>query len=267
MAIYSLRPLTPQQRHRRWRGLVTGLCILVPAIFAATVLWLKIHHEPITGGILVSPLFVGILLLVFVGFILVSSEQAHDGRHRHVWEIAPQGIRFYSDVTPVWGQATSCFIPLSQIACFEIAPGGGIAIRGKLGHGTIAVPKTLDGIERFRRELLACGVREAHPSPFVWYVRRAAGWIGLSLLTASAFWYMLEGSIPWLVLASVFILALLIAWNSWTGHRLREGQWLRSQFLYLALMTVFLIVGGSRAWHLRHPANSTRTIPTSSPQH
>lgn len=270
MAIYSLRPLTGQQIHRRRRDFLLGLAVSLIVLAGSAAAWMNLRQSE-TRDILFYLSCAAAIMAIACWFALWSYPDSLAGRTRSAYEITPQGVRFSTGLDKVLGKGSSGegldtrYLNRPDIRYFEVAPNGGIAIRGRLGCGTIAVPRSLEGIEGFRQELLALGIREVHRSRSGWLAFRAAAWSAFGLVGLLA-GYMLWGSIPWLVVASTVAVAAVLAWNWWIVVRLHKHQSRSLKLLLLAVWVFFLFQDASRAWHLQRSRPAGQTDTTSSSQ-
>lgn len=276
MALYFLRPVAARQMRRRRRNFLLGLaCVIV--LIASVAAWRDLSGSPLAQAIHFYFSAEAAVAALACGFALWSYPDYARGRDRNAYEITPEGVRLYTgvetgelellglDSLPPRKRRHSQFLPLAFIVDFEERPNGGIAIRGRFGHGVIVVPASLDGLDLFRQQLLALGIPEAHHGP----VARRAGAVALwtatvafvLLFTYSVAW----GTTPWAVMASGFLCSLFIAAAWWIARRLHEGRFLNASLILLVFAALFLYQTGSRSWRLAHPRASAHAPALASP--
>ncbi len=265
MGLYFLRPMAAQQMRRKRRRFLLGVAFIV-VLIASVAAWKDLTGSPFAQGV---PFYFSAEAAVGAAacaFALWSYPDYARGRDRNAYEITPEGVRLYTGVETGELEAPeietlslrkrrhSQFLPVAFIEDFEERPNGGIAIRGRFGHGAIIVPASLDGLDLFRRQLVDLGIREAHHGPFGRFVGGAALWAAtiafVVLFTYSIAW----GRIPWAVMASGFLCSVFIASAWWIARRLHEGRIMNVGLIFLVFAAVFLYQTGRRSWHLAHSA-------------
>jgi hypothetical protein len=277
MALYFLRPGAARQMRRKRRNFLLGLAFVV-VLIASVAAWRDLSGSPFAQTIHFYLSTEAAVAAVACGFALWSYPDYARGRDRNAYEVTPEGVRLYTGVEsgelellginslPPRKRRHSQFLPLAFIVDFEERPNGGIAIRGRFGHGAIIVPGSLDGLDLFRQQLLDLGIPEAHHGPLT---RRAGGavlWAATAAFVLLFIYSMAWGTNPWAVMAGGVLCSAFIAGAWWIARRLHEGRFMNAGLIFLVLAVVFLYQAGSRAWHLAHPDHVGHTAAPASPQ-
>lgn len=277
MALYFLRPLAARQMRRKRRNFLLGLaCVIV--LIASIAAWRDLIGSPFTHGLLFYVSAEAAVAAAACGFALWSYPDYARGRDRNAYEITPEGVRVYTgvetgeaeilelDSLPAPRRRHSQFLPLRFIEDFEERPSGGIAVRGRFGHGTIVVPASLDGLDLLRRQLLDIGIPEVHHSPLARLAEGSALWSATAAFVVLFTYSIAWGEIPWAVMASGILCSVFIAGAWWIARRLHEGRFLNAGLVFLVFAALFLYQSGNRAWHLAHPRTAGHIATDAAPQ-
>lgn len=277
MALYFLRPLAVRQMRRKRRNFLLGLaCVVV--LIGSVVAWSDLIGSPFTHGLLFYVSAEAAVAAAACGFALWSYPDYARGRDRNAYEITPEGVRVYSgvetcdpellelDTLPPRKRRHSQFLPLKFIEDFEERPNGGIAVRGRFGHGTIVVPASLDGLDLLCQQLLDLGIPEVRHTPLSRLAEGTTLWAATAAFVVLFTYSIAWGKIPWVVMGSGVLCSVFIAGAWWIARRLHEGRFLNAGLVFLVFAAFFLYQSGSRAWHLAHPRSSGPVQTATSPQ-
>jgi hypothetical protein len=275
MALYFLRPLAARQMRRKRRNFLLGLATVI-VLIASVAAWRDLRGSPFSQIILFYLSAEAAVAAAACGFALWTYPDYARGRDRNAYEITPEGIRVYRGVATgelelleldslPRKRRRSHFLPVAFIEDFEERPNGGIAIRGRFGHGGIVVPGSLDGLDLFRRQLVDLGIPEVHHGAMARVATSVALWTATAafvlLFTYSIAW----GTVPWIVMAGGILCSTFIAGAWWIARRLHEGRFLNAGLVFLVFAAVLLYQTGSRSWHLAHPTSSVHAAAAASP--